>query len=221
MSNAKRKRGMSAEDKRSAILRIYHERKEPFNLKEMEQHASRAGVVQQTVKDMNQSLVDDFMVMSDKIGSANFFWSFPSKAYQDQLVVKESRSGAVQRARQASAGLREAIQQAQQSRSSGNGSEKERSSKLGRLRELQEREKALDVTLEEKKFDDPEEINKVNAQARINEEAAIRWTDNVWMVKAYFTKKRGMSGKEADKILKIAGDFDTPPRFDPNAKKNR
>ena len=46
---------------------------------------------------MNQSLVDDFLVLSDKIGSANFFWSFPSKAYQDQVVRRDTmRSTLVQ-----------------------------------------------------------------------------------------------------------------------------
>jgi hypothetical protein len=35
--------------------------------------ASKAGVVQQTIKDVNQSLVDDDLVNSDKIGSGIFF----------------------------------------------------------------------------------------------------------------------------------------------------
>lgn len=32
------------------------------------------------VQDINQALVDDGLVDMDKIGSSNFFWSFPSKA---------------------------------------------------------------------------------------------------------------------------------------------
>lgn len=45
--------------------------------------------MQQTIKDINQALIDDGLVLGDKIGSANFFWSFPSKYYQDQLNLKD------------------------------------------------------------------------------------------------------------------------------------
>lgn len=79
-----KKRGLSVEDKRKIILSIYHDNKVPFNLKEIESVASRMGVVQQTIKDINQSLVDDSLVLTDKIGAANFFWSFPSKAWEDK-----------------------------------------------------------------------------------------------------------------------------------------
>ena len=33
-----------------------------------------------SVKDVLQSLVDDAMVDSDRIGTSNYFWAFPSKA---------------------------------------------------------------------------------------------------------------------------------------------
>ncbi len=78
-----KKRGLSLEDKRKCILSIYHDEKVPFNLKEIETIGSRMGVVQQTIKDVNQSLVDDSFVNSDKIGASNFFWSFPSSFSED------------------------------------------------------------------------------------------------------------------------------------------
>ena len=39
---------------------------EPLNLKEIESKASKLGVVLQTVKDVNQSLVDDFLIQVHK-----------------------------------------------------------------------------------------------------------------------------------------------------------
>jgi hypothetical protein len=45
-----KKKGMSAEEKRTVILGIYHEEKVPFNLKEIEVLASKRRVVLQTVK---------------------------------------------------------------------------------------------------------------------------------------------------------------------------
>lgn len=37
------------------------------------------GIVSQSIKEVLQSLVDDGLVQADKIGSSNFFWSFPSQ----------------------------------------------------------------------------------------------------------------------------------------------
>jgi hypothetical protein len=45
-----KKKGMSAEEKKTVILSIYHEQKVPFNLKEIEGLASKRRVVLQTVK---------------------------------------------------------------------------------------------------------------------------------------------------------------------------
>lgn len=38
--------------------------------------------VTNTVKDVLQSLVDDNLVNTDKIGTSNYYWSFPSSALQ-------------------------------------------------------------------------------------------------------------------------------------------
>ena len=78
------KKGLSLEEKRHKILEIYYERKEVFNLKEIEKIGAKKGVVFQTIKDVNQSLVDDNLVQFDKIGAGAFFWSLPSMAYQNR-----------------------------------------------------------------------------------------------------------------------------------------
>ena len=47
------KKGLSLEEKRQKILEIYYERKEVFNLKEIEKIGAKKGVVFQTIKDVN------------------------------------------------------------------------------------------------------------------------------------------------------------------------
>ena len=49
-----------------------------FNLKELEKLGSKSGIVLNMIKEVLDSLVDDDLVTSDKIGSANFYWSLPS-----------------------------------------------------------------------------------------------------------------------------------------------
>ena len=49
-SDMSKKKGLSLDSKRDAILDIYRTRLEPLNLKEIENYGSKAGVVQQTIK---------------------------------------------------------------------------------------------------------------------------------------------------------------------------
>lgn len=42
-----------------------------------------------SVKEVLQSLVDDGLVDSDRIGTSNYFWSFPSKAANNVSGVEQ------------------------------------------------------------------------------------------------------------------------------------
>jgi len=70
---------MSLEEKRDKVLELFHESKSVFNYKEVEKLAIKKGVIQQSVKDVVKSLVDDDLVLQEKIGIGGFYWSFPSK----------------------------------------------------------------------------------------------------------------------------------------------
>lgn len=60
---------------------IFQTSKEPWLLKDLEKTASKEhGVVLQSVKDIVDSLVSDGLVNCEKIGTSNYFWSFPSTA---------------------------------------------------------------------------------------------------------------------------------------------
>lgn len=198
-----KRKGLSADDKQKVILQIYHEEKCPFNLKEIENKASKRGVVQQTIKDMNQQLVYDNLVLSDKIGSANFFWSFPSKLIIDKKNEKIQIETSVSSTEENIKIMEESIEIAKEDRKGEN-----RSTKLERIEFLQDKLKSLDNILEINKFNDPEEINKIDKQAIINMDSANRWTDNLWTLKRFLVKKKGMNSKEADKILKLDSEFD-------------
>ena len=77
-----KKKGLSLEEKRQKLLEIYYEKKEVLNLKELEKWGPKKGIVLQTVKDVNQTLIDDNLVETDKIGAGTFFWALPSKGFQ-------------------------------------------------------------------------------------------------------------------------------------------
>ena len=62
------------------MLDLLYERQDFFQLKELERLGPKEkGVVSQSVKEVIQSLVDDGLVDTDKIGTSVYFWAFPSK----------------------------------------------------------------------------------------------------------------------------------------------
>ena len=48
-------------------------------VQDIEKIAPKRGVIQQSVKDVVQALVDDNDLHQEKIGSSNFFWAFPGE----------------------------------------------------------------------------------------------------------------------------------------------
>lgn len=73
-----KRKGVSFEEKRIRLLQLFYERKEFFTLKELEKIAAKEkGIVSQAVKDVLQTLVDDGLVRSEKIGTSVYFWNFP------------------------------------------------------------------------------------------------------------------------------------------------
>lgn len=98
-----KKRGLSLEEKKKGMMEIFYQKKDFFQLKELEKIAPKEkGIVQGTVKDVIQQLVDDGMVDTDKIGTSVYFWAFPSKAAnskKQKLEQLEARSKELKKAR--------------------------------------------------------------------------------------------------------------------------
>ena len=53
-------------------------------MKEIEKLGAKKGVILQAIKDVIQSLVDDNLVETDKIGIGCFFWALPSMGFQSR-----------------------------------------------------------------------------------------------------------------------------------------
>ncbi|XP_013418135.1 meiotic nuclear division protein 1 homolog isoform X2 [Lingula anatina] len=92
-----KKRGLSLEEKRTRMMEFFFEKKDCFQLKELEKQCQKEkGITSMSVKDVLTSLVDDAMVDTDKIGTSVYFWAFPSKASQNadrtQVLADLSRA---------------------------------------------------------------------------------------------------------------------------------
>jgi hypothetical protein len=199
------KKGVSAEEKRRRILEIYTDSKSVFNLKEIEKLGARKGVVEQTIKDVNQGLVDDGKVNTEKIGSGNFYWSFPSQQYvqkNEKLSLLKEKMG---KSKHSADGLDEQLEKAK----IGRQPTKERTASIELLRSLKAEKARLASTIDMHKENDPEQIEQQRKKIKLCVDSANRWTDNVWAIKEWVVqKKQMMESPMFDKWMGLTQDFD-------------
>lgn len=192
------------QEKRETMLKILFDTAEVYNLKELEKLGNKAGVVLQSVKEVLESLMFDSLIEIEKIGSSNFYWAFPSKATCAlQNRIKKARLG-TEEDQKSIEGLSKEVAELEATRVRTDS----RSAKLAQLRELHAKKAALEGELATLKDNDPAVLEEMAAKVKVALEGANRWTDNVWALKSYLVKKRGMQAREVDKALQLSDDFD-------------
>jgi len=196
-----KRKGMSAEDKRTALLGMYHSSKTVYTLHEVEKEGPKTGVVRSAVLDVNQQLVDDGLVETDKIGSTGYYWSFPSKRVQNVSLQSSSLEEEIKSETAELAETHKKIKVVRECRVESAG----RDAQLKQLLSLKQEIAALEGQVEVLKENDPEEVARQTATVDMCKMAANRWTDNLLELRSWLVKKKGMSSKEAVNTLKQMG----------------
>ncbi|EWM26073.1 meiotic nuclear division protein 1 [Nannochloropsis gaditana] len=199
-----KRKGMSLEEKRQTILKIYHSTGAVYSLKEMEGLASKQGVVSQSVKDVNQGLVDDGLVEMEKVGASNVFFAFPGKAIASKRTATVNLESEVARLKAHVSTLEEKAAALSAGRQD---SEKRRQNMEDYETALALKTKQLEE-VQRFKDNDPVKIERLEAQAALCKQGVNRWTDNIFSIKSYLVKKRGMYSKDVDKFLGLTDSFD-------------
>ncbi|KAH7914120.1 Mnd1 family-domain-containing protein [Hygrophoropsis aurantiaca] len=217
-------RGLSVEEKRVKLLEIFHESKDFYQvgfwlnytasttilyvtrqLKELEKLGPKLkGIVSQTVKEILHSLVDDDLVQADKIGSSNFFWSFPSQhgtMIQNRFDALKSTHTTYEAQLTE---LRSAIETERALRPPSDT----RTAGLERLRAAKKELTALEEELEAYNACDPTKMEEKKRAVTIAHEAAIRWTDNYSILLSYFVRQTGTDPGDVRKYLEIGDDYE-------------
>ncbi|XP_072477392.1 meiotic nuclear division protein 1 homolog isoform X1 [Notamacropus eugenii] len=200
-----KKKGLSAEEKRTRMMEIFFETKDVFQLKDMEKIAPREkGITAMSVKEVLQSLVDDGMVDSERIGTSNYFWSFPSKALHARKRKLETLSTQFSEGNQKKENLQQSIKRAK----TGREDTEERASLSKELASLRQQKEQLKTELEKYKECDPEVVEEIRQANKVAKDAANRWTDNIFAIKSWAKKKFGFEESKIDKNFGIPEDFD-------------
>ncbi|CAD6579632.1 MAG: hypothetical protein TREMPRED_002532 [Tremellales sp. Tagirdzhanova-0007] len=167
------KRGLSWEEKKTKMLEIFHQDAEFFTIKELERIAPKQkGIVQQTVKEVVDELASDGLIQFDKIGTSNYFWSFPSAAGAvKQAAVTKSRrelEDVLSKIEETSESLEEA--------NKGREDTAERRKLLSTLADVSSTNESLRSELAAFGAADPERYERKRRAVQVAKDAAVRWT---------------------------------------------
>ncbi|XP_061440559.1 meiotic nuclear division protein 1 homolog isoform X3 [Rhineura floridana] len=179
--------------------------KDVFQLKDIEKIAPKEkGITAMSVKEVLQSLVDDSMVDTDRIGTSNYFWAFPSKALHAKKRKLEELQNQFSEYNQKKKSLQETTEKSK----IGREDTAERAALTKEVTTLQKKKEQLKAEIDKYKECDPDIIEEVRQANKVSKEAANRWTDNIFAVKSWAKRKFGFEESKIDKTFGIPEDFD-------------
>ena len=199
-----KKKGLSFKEKQDRMLKHFTTTKEVFNIKEVEKFSTKAGITPQSFKEVLDMLLADDFVLAEKIGAGNFYWSFPSAAYQIVLKKINDCEAKIVETDAKTEKIQEDISKEQEKRN-----DPERAEKLKILEELKNTVKAKEEVKAKLLECHPDRLKECNEKlAKVKEEANF-YTDNVFVIKSWVQKKfPHFTSAEIDKNFNIPAEFD-------------
>ncbi|EDS41260.1 meiotic coiled-coil protein 7 [Culex quinquefasciatus] len=202
---SKRKKGMSADEKRSVLLEIFHESGEFYQLKDLERIAAKEkGLKEQLVKGLLQSLEDEGLVEVGKIGQSTFYWSFPGKRQKIKQLESEELQRKVENCDAKIEDLRRKVEEAKNNQAQS----LKAAATFEELKVFKEKEAKLQAEIQSLKKDDKGSLKQMKQSLPKLHEAANRWTDNIFAIKSWCRNKFNIEEKAIDKQFQIPPDMD-------------
>ncbi|KMZ63627.1 hypothetical protein ZOSMA_3G01080 [Zostera marina] len=205
-----KKRGLSLEDKREQLLQIFYESQDFFLLRELEKMGPKRGVISQSVKDVLQSLVDDDLVLKEKIGSSVYFWSLPSCAGNQLRSAHNKLESDLVNSKKCYDELIEQRDSLRKGREESN----ERETALDELRMVEQQHKILKDELSLYADNDPAILEAMQNATEVSHSAANRWTDNIFTLQHWCSTNFPQAKEQLENMYKEVGitdDFDYLP----------
>ncbi|XP_067932103.1 meiotic nuclear division protein 1 homolog [Watersipora subatra] len=200
-----KRKGLSVEEKRTRMMEFFYEKKDFYQLKELEKLCQKEkGITSMSVKDILTSLVDDGMVDTDKIGTSVYFWAFPGKARQKSQKrlsdLKAKNAELMTKKRK----LMELIEQ----ESIGKEPSQERDQVIDALAKKTAERDSLVSEMKAYRENDPEVLEATKRETKTAHESANRWTDNIFSIKSWVKNKFGFDDSTIDKQFGLPDDLD-------------
>ncbi|KAK9377544.1 meiotic nuclear division protein 1 [Lipomyces chichibuensis] len=204
-SDSGSRKGMSAAEKATRLLAFFHDSLSFFAIKDIERQGAKAtGINSMQIKDILQGLIDDGLVRCEKIGSGNYYWSFPSDASRSRILKLESMRNKVEAGNENVALLEEKLQL----ESAAREKTEEREVLLKDVDAKQSNLSALNAAISKYSDCDPELLEIQQHALAKAKEAVNRWTDNIFSVIGYF-REQGTDVQMVYKEFGIPDDLDS------------
>eukprot|EP00171_Calliarthron_tuberculosum_P008255 IDg8255t1 len=200
------RKGLSFDEKRERLQQIFTESAQFYTLKELEKIAPKKKdwFVDNSVKEVLQSLVDDDLVNTDKCGNQTVYWCLPSEASQKRKAKLEKLRAELAAKEKKHSSLQEVLVDLEEGREES----EERTNFLKKLTELQEKDAELDKNLARFAVFDPTSIAKMKEQSAKAKECANRWTDNIFNCQTWAKTKFSMDRRDFGKQFEIPDELD-------------
>ncbi|KAA8893930.1 Mnd1-like protein [Sphaerosporella brunnea] len=170
--------------KRALVLNYFHTTRVAHTLKDLEKALpSAAGISSMVVKDYLASLVNDSLLTVEKIGSGNWYWSFPA----DAVLQKQNLVAAAKAERDKAAAALEAAERAvaeEQERLGDGGDGEDRMGLAARLAELEAERERVKAGIEALRGGAGAEVvmgEREKLRLRVNE-----IVDNIYQLEKFF-----------------------------------
>ncbi|KAG0576568.1 hypothetical protein M758_5G084000 [Ceratodon purpureus] len=202
-----KKRGLSLEEKRDKMLEVFYDSQSFFQLKDLEKLGPKKGVISQSVKDVIQSLVDDDLVFKDKIGTSVYFWSLPSRAGNQLRQVRARLDTDIAALKKRESELESKLESTKEGREDSD----ERNAALLELNAMEKKHRELQEEINKYADNDPAVYESMRNATRVAHESANRWTDNIFALQKWISKKFPEARDKLEELYKEVGiteDFD-------------
>lgn len=187
------------------MMEIFFEKKEFFHLKELEKIAPKQkGITPMSVKDVLQGLVDDDMVMCEKVGSSSYYYAFPSQAVNIRTNKKNDLQAKLAESERKLEAINKNIDKAKSERKPSDV----RTKTLAELEKLKTDHDKLLQQLETLKENDPALLEKIASEIEEAKAGANKWTDNLFVLKSWIKRKFPVDERQIDKQFEIPEDLD-------------
>lgn len=183
------------------MLQIFYESQDFYLLKELEKMGPKKGVISQSVKDVVQSLVDDDLVLRDKIGTSVYFWSLPSCAGNQLRTTYNKLESDLSNSKKRYMELLEQRDDLKRGREDTD----EREDALEELKAVELRHKKLKEELAAYADSDPSALEAMKDATEVAHSAANRWTDNIFTLQQWCSTTFPQAKEQLEHMYKEVG----------------
>lgn len=199
-----KKKGLSMKEKQDRMLKHFKVTKEVFNIKEIEKFSTKAGITSQSFKEVLDLLQSDDFVQAEKIGAGNFYWSFPSQAYQTVLKKITDLHTKIAETEVKTGKIQQDMAKEEEQRQ-----DPERAEKLRILDELRKNVKDKEEVKSKLLECHPDRLKECTEKLIKAKDEANFYTDNIFTIKSWVAKKfPHFTSAEIDKNFGIPNEFD-------------